>query len=262
MIMGSNAWYWILPGSPATSLSWVALSLIAYMLATNLTWTIRWILYDRQGQLIALMQSWWLDGLVQGIRLFYYVIIPYIAVRWGVLNLRNVGLAWILDPVALRQVVIGAGGLTILLMLTWAHYACSQRGLSHPTGESWLTSNFAQNLPLGWAVILREAIFAQAHWAFYRGGFTLLLQNIELGSWLALVVILLEGYLNPWLRHDLKQVGRAEPILLRAQFAVVSTALILIGGSTWLNLGWHAALALAVPWWVHTVKRHNPSVNY
>jgi hypothetical protein len=254
--MTTDAWYRFLLDPQTAPLAWVAGSLAAYALVTHAAWAARWTEAGWPGRLTAVMQAGRLAVPVQAARLFYYLVIPYLALVWGIFTPRNLGLVWPDNPVTFRQSVAIAAGLTTLLAVAWAHYARRQPG-SPPGGESWPSGAPALVLPLGWAVVLREAVFAQAHWALYRAGFTALLQNSDLGIWLGLAVILLEGYLNPWLRHDLRRAGRAEPILLTAQLAVVTTALFLIGGSTWLTLAWHAVAALAVPWWVHGLQRHD-----
>jgi hypothetical protein len=255
MIMTPNAWYWFLLDPQTAPLSWVALSLTAYALATHMAWAARWILTDRPGRLTALMQAGWFAGPVQVARLLYYLVVPYLTLVWGIFTPRSLGLIWPDDQAILRQFVAIAAGLTALLAVSWAHYARSRRELSSPpVGNSWPVGAPALVLPLGWAVVLRESVFAQAHWALYRAGFVALLQNNDQGIWLALAVILLEGYLNPWHRYDLQHADRAEPILLTAQLAMVTTALFLIGGSTWLTLAWHAVLALALPWWVRGLR--------
>jgi Flp pilus assembly protein TadB len=57
-------------------------------------------------------------------------------------------------------------------------------------------------------------------------------------------------------RLDLRIPGRAEPILLAAQLAVVTTVLFILSRSTWLTLIAHLVLAVAIPWWVRWMRSY------
>ncbi len=233
--------------------SWLVLSLAVYVLAAHLTWAARWLALGGHGWLAALLRVPWLPGLVQIIRFAYYLLVPYLALVSGVLTPRSLGLAWPDSPIILRQTAIAAAGLAALLALTWAHYARNGRPPRAGAG-GWPAETPALAAPFGWAIVLREAVFLQAHWAFYRAACAVLLPVKDLGTWLGLVLILFEGYLNPQIRQDLRCPGRGEPILLAAQIAVGTTVLFVTGGSTWLTLAWHAALALTIPWWVRRLQ--------
>jgi len=147
---------------------WLAFSCLLYALATNVAWYHRDLRTGRIGRLVEVLRRWPYGAwFLQPLRLLYYLGLPYLALLRGIVNLRSMGLVdldWLRDLG--RGAVLGGGAL-LFLALVWSYYARSTRQL-HP-GADPLSSRLAiLNQPWGWALLLLDVVYLEAHWAFYR----------------------------------------------------------------------------------------------
>jgi hypothetical protein len=89
----------------------------------------------------------------------------------------------------------------------------------------------------GW-VLMREAAYHEAHWAFYRNAPTLAVGTYW-GVWTGLALVALEAALNPGWRQGLSDPQHAPGRLMRGALAVVSSALFLLTENLWLAIALH-----------------------
>lgn len=216
----------------------LTLSVITYVAGANLAWA----LLRRQGP-DALRPGW----LIQAGRLIYYVLFPY------ALLLRGAGLLaaalGLLGPAPLGRSILGwstgwlEGGLwaTGFAVGTWLVLAWSGRIVRPAAGEVTPAS-----VPTGWALV-RDVVFQQSHWAFYRAVFT-----VWIGAYAALfaslLVVVLEAAADPRTWRDLRDPVRASGLIVTAAMAWASTGVFLLTGNFWLTAIMHlVALALLTP---------------
>jgi hypothetical protein len=253
---------------------WLSGSLLLAALWANLAWFFR---QPRAGAIdgfVTRLVTWRLaPGLLQLLRLLYYVGIPFAALLWGhdavvgrLLGLQqfelpvpgseevSVGIAanwldWALD--AGWTVTVGVGAWGLLALGWWAYRRAVVVGQAMvATGEADGVSEADDS---GW-VFLREAAYHEAHWAFYRNT-PILAAGMYWGVWIGLALVTLEAALNPAWRRGLADPQRAPGQLVRAALAVVSSVSFLLTENLWLALildwgvswGWGTlARALAV----------------
>jgi len=84
-------------------------------------------------------------------------------------------------------------------------------------------------------IALREAIYHQVHWAFYREPFVLLL-GVGLGTWGGLIPVAAEAVVNPARWTDLQFPTRGRDFLIRVGLAVLSALLFIQTQNIWLAI--------------------------
>jgi len=216
----------------------LALSWIAYVAGAQLAWA----LLRRRGP-GALRPDW----LVQAGRLVYYVGFPYL------LLLRGAGLLaaalGLLGPAPLSRSVFGwstgwlEGGLWAagFALGTWLMLAWSGRIVRRMAGPATLAA-----VPRGW-VLVREVVFQQVHWTFYRAVFAVWVGTYA-ALFLSLLVIISEAAADPRTWRDLRDPARASGLVITAAMACASSGVFLFTGNLWLTAAMHlAALALLAP---------------
>lgn len=225
---------------------WLALSFLLYALATNVVWYYREPRPGRIGRLVETIKRWpygaWFP---QPLHLLYYLGLPYLALLMGVVNLRSMGL---IDLGWFHHLGKGAilGGVGLLfLTLVWGYYARSTRQLG-PEADPLSSRLATLNQPLGWALLLLDLVYLEAHWAFYRSLPTQLLDDLYSGVFLGLALVLLEGASNPLLRHDLSRPERAGGILLTGGIALVIALVYLFTRNLWLCVLIHLGIEVGL----------------
>lgn len=177
------------------------------------------------------------------LRVVFYVGPLYLALLFGWIDLRAVGLGplgtlgidWANGVAWIVVLGLGAWGL---LMLIWAPYRRATVSLGeHYTPEEWASSP-RRGL---------EVLLMQAHWAFYRGAFVLLVSNIYAGTILALGLTLAEAWSDPKVRRYFVNVGQVESGAWSAGLAIISTLAYLLTLNLWLVASLHLVLEFAVP---------------
>lgn len=188
--------------------------------------------------------------LVQSARLLYAIGIPAAALFWrGALTERGLGLQpWLWSAAAspgaaqanCENWVRDLGWAVTIMAGTGALLALGRRTIRHSIGKS-----FPLRRDLG--VALREALYHQVHWAFYREPFVLI-WGISNGAWFGLLLVALEAVLNPTRWADLRSPQRGRDLLVRAVLAVASILVYIRTQNLWLALlvdvvlGWGAGL--------------------
>jgi hypothetical protein len=246
-----------LPTAWDESWLWLAGSLLVAILWANLKWFFQTPRQSALGDFAARLAAWrFSSALFQFLRLLYYVGVPFAALVWrGVLVRRYLGLAdgqsgSLLDWVhgVGWAAALGVGAWTLLALGWWSY-----RRAVAAAGEGGTV--VAIDAP-PWALLF-EAIFYEAHWAFYRCvPIVALGYDAYWGTWLGLALVAVEAVLNPAWRKGFFDPQVAPRQLMRGALAVTSSVLfVMIGaGNLWLAVAVHwgvswglVVLARAIP---------------
>lgn len=196
--------------------------------------------------LMRLQHSTAAPWLAQGLRLAYAVGIPAGALLWqGDLTERGLGL----QPFPWNQITptltAQSNWVDWLRDLGWAMIiAAGAAALFTCADRLANTQRLRRSRDAGVAV--REALYHQVHWAFYREPF-ILLGGLALGPWMGLLPVLIEAALNPARWKDLLDgaaPGRA--LLFRGAIAIVSVLLYIQTQNLWVMLPVDALLVWSI----------------
>jgi hypothetical protein len=244
-----NDWFLQLNGPEQLAL-WIVASFLLYTLSSQLAWQ-----YHVPGRADALgrwidrfRDSAWVPWCLEASRFIYYLGIPFLAAVNGLLGTDVLGLFNAPGPAAngwlgfpWQDWVRGLGWavlVTLALVAVWV------------TGQFFARRNALTPLERGPGGPKRSiwqrwlyALYDQVHWAFYRSGPMLWLDDFYWGVWAGLGLVLLEATLNPALGWSLKDPQTAGPVLARLAMAGVSAFLFLMTRNLWLVLAAHLMLA-------------------
>jgi hypothetical protein len=221
---------------------WLGGSLLLAGLWTNLVWLFSpWVEAGRSPE-----DS---ESLAQGLRLLYYLGLPFAALFWGydAVITRFFGLQRLVLPTSSAlgndasinanwldwacdvgwAVALGLGSWGLLLVAGWV-----RRRAVADLGGPRLTSKAP-----AWET-LREALYHEVHWTFYRNA-PIVALGLYWGAWAGLALAALEALANPVWRKRLGTPGGAPALLLRAAMAVVSSLLFLRTQNLWLAVLLH-----------------------
>lgn len=166
-------------------------------------------------------------GLYYFLRSLYYIGLPYLALRQGIIPANLMGLG---EWTATEDEVLKTIGLMLLVFLlialTWWNYA---RTLTNGNDRSSLGESGTDPM----AATL-EVIYLQIHWAFYRSAASLWAGgDYYSGTWLGLVLVVLEELLNPEIRRKLVRPGANLTIGIGWGIAAASGVALLFSRSLW-----------------------------
>lgn len=220
---------------------WIWLS-SSVALAVLASW-VRWLISRPSDDTPPWLHRWrrwpghpWLEELL---RLGFMVGIPTAALLWrGVLTERGLGL----QPLLWAQ---SSASLEVR-QTNWQNWATDigwTVGLVAATGLSLGLGSYQRRRLKPWHVAVhhdpgtavREAIYHESHWAFYREPFVLL-WGPRIGSWIGLLPLLIENMLNPQRWDDLQTFERGRNVLVRAALAVMSALIFLQTQNIWCAL--------------------------
>jgi hypothetical protein len=209
----------------------IILSILLYTISANLAWASIAPRGDRFSRFV----GWWNRQRLRGVilelaRWIYYLAFPWAALMLGYTTARAMGV-WNLDWLMNLWIgVIVAAGGAIVFVWVWRPYAQSE----HPEAVD-LT---------GWsgARQIIEAIYQEAHWAFYRCGPILWLNDYYWGSFLGLTLNLIEGWTNPAVRTNIHDITRADAPLWAGTLSIISVLIFLYTQNTWYCLIVHLLL--------------------
>jgi len=236
---------------------WLGGSLLLAVVAAQASWWL-WRL-ERSHAWLEPLSSWpFLPVLIEVGRLLYYVGLPFAALIWG----QDAVVGRLLG---LQPLVFAAGQAPN--WTDWARDAAWTGGLAVTAWAvlaiGWLTVRSAPgsaqpssaDLP-GWK-LLWEAVFHQAHWAFYRNAPLVALGPYG-GVWAGLGLVALEAGLNPWRWADLGDAERAPATFVQAGLAMLSAVLYLKTANLWLAVLAHWGVAWGLAAWVRAfpLPRH------
>ena len=251
--------------------TWLVASFLLYTLASQLAWQSQWLFLRRASAAGASTQNrasehdrrrddrfgrfterWhdhplvpWAEELV---RLIYYLGIPFMAAVNGLLGADLLGINgtdWVegknVQGFLWEDWARGAG-LVMATVLAVVGVWFIGRRFSRRLGLTPVSSSFQSPL---WQRLL-HVLYDQIHWAFYRSGPILWLDDLYWGAFAGLALVLLEAALNPAHWWKLRSPETAGPPLIRLGVAWVSTLLFLGTQNLWLTTGVHLALAGAL----------------
>lgn len=166
-------------------------------------------------------------------RLAYYLGLPYISLRAGLIPPRAFGLADLTAADIPVSVVLAFAALFLLSL------GRRSDPLSGPAV-----------FPAHWAERLLEVLYLQFHWALYRGAFIVWTgQDFYTGSLLGVVLVCAESLLDPRVRRALLH-GSSDTAGVVAGWTVVFTLGIVFffARTLWLLVPLHAVIQLGAGW--------------
>jgi hypothetical protein len=220
---------------------WVVFSIGLYALGVDVAWHYRRPRPGRLGRWIETLKRWphrhWL---LEAVRFLYYIGIPYAALLRGIILPRVMGLT---DPNWVKGIGLGmalGGGAFLLMALICWWYARAIAALPLSAREQQEFAGFAR----GW-ILLREVVYLQTHWAFYRSATILLLDDYYVGTFLGFLLVTLEWSTNPVWRKELGLPRQSVNILMRWGMAFATAIIFLLIRNLWLLVPIHWGIEMA-----------------
>jgi hypothetical protein len=224
---------------------WVVFSIGLYALGADIAWHYRRPRPGRLGHWAETVKGWsYRHWLLEAGRFLYYIGLPYAALLRGVALPRFMGLT---DLDWLRGVGLGTvlgGGTFLFLALIWWWYARAVVALPLSARERPGTSLGFAGSTSGW-ILLREAIYLETHWAFYRSATILLLNDYYVGTFLGFLLVTLEWSINPAWRRDWSMPWQSVDILMRWSMAFAMAILFLFIRNLWVLVLIHWGVEMA-----------------
>lgn len=207
---------------------WIATSVLLSALVNGLVWRSRRPV------------RWPLSLLCEGGRFLYFVGLPYVALLGGLIPSTQVGLVnreWPRDLTLALPLGLGAFLVLLLLraLMLWQEKTA-------PGG----VAPVEQSPPFG--VMLRESVYQEIHWAFYRSAPLLTLDARLKGIALGLMIVALEAWLDPAWRARWRHPEQAATTLRTASLAVIMAVVFSVTGNFWVTVGVHLAVESACRW--------------
>ncbi len=176
--------------------------------------------------------------------LAYYLGIPFLALLFGWLDLRALGLTLLDWADGVRWAIVLALACWSLLMFVWVPYLRATPGV-RGVGRGELQH---------WARRIVQVVYMQAHWAYYRATAILILLSIAdddralyWGACTGLVLVAAEAWSDPRVRRGVARVGRGEQALWNAGQVVINTVGFVLTRNAWILILLHLALEFTVP---------------
>jgi len=190
------------------------------------------------------------------LRFAYYVGLPYIALLRHTLSPVTIGLVgtqtselpgWMLgwslaDWSGAVGWTIGLGGLAAIA-LAWGWWNARRAlGSELPSGGLLPAPSLF--------VAAQESIYAEIHWAFYRGAPLLFIADPYWATLAGATLVIVEWALDPFWRAGLANGSRREVLLIQISWLTLSTAIFALAHNVWLIMALHITLAWASGRWV------------
>lgn len=180
----------------------------------------------------------------QVLRLVYAVGIPAIALLGrGALTTKGLGLQALpwnpppsSNPHHISDWVSDIGWALFIMSSAWVIIAISEHQAKQNDNPC---ISYHRNL----GIALREAVYHQVHWAFYREPF-ILLWNMNIGTWAGLLPVTIEALANPKHWTHPQATTQHRNLLIRATLAVISALMYLKTQNLWLAIAVDAGLGL------------------
>ena len=207
------------------------------------------------------------------VRFAFYIGLPYIVLMNHVLSPVVVGLVgtqtsdlpwWLLgwNTSEWAKALIGgsdpAGGVTVgallpdgiavaILLLGWrnafrANLALRETGNAFPSGGLLPAPSIF--------VIVRESLFAEIHWAFYRAAPLAFIADPYWATLAGAVLVVLEWVLDPTWHAGLADGSRREALLMQLTWLALSASIFVLTRNVWPILVLHIILAWVVGRWI------------
>lgn len=200
---------------------------------------------------------------LQVVRLAYYVGLPYAAALHSALSLVQIGVH--------GPEVSGTVWWTLGWHITdWAHalgwaasigavvavvQALAWRNAAHATGHLPQASGLCPPPP--WWGTVREVLYGEIHWAFYRALPLLVLSDAYWAVLIGAAFPLLEWTADPDWWMQVRGGPRRETVLIQCMWLATSTVYFCMVRNVWLALALHLVLALALSGWLAFLSGHD-----
>ncbi len=180
-------------------------------------------------------------AIVELIRFGYYVGVPFLALYFGWIDRRVMGLGLLDWATGLQWAIVLLLASWLILMVIWLPYLRATSAVLAPEGTH---RSFPRRVV--------EIIYMQFHWAFYRAAAITLLTGIvpDEGYWgvaIGLALIFLEALTNPVNRSRLNRIGQADSVVWNSGQAVINGLGFLVTGNFYLLVFIHFLLKVSVP---------------
>lgn len=209
----------------------IGASIVLYVFAANFAWAQRAPRAGRWGRFVQWWQTNWIGrGIGESARWLYYLALPWATLMLGYSTMRALGvwgMDWLTPLVTFGILALGAA---VAFVWVWQPYART----IHPhtvDASGW-----------NWARRLVEILYREAHWAFYRSGPILWLDDFYWGSFFGLLLVFIEGWSNPATRTQIEDVTRADAPLWSGALAIVSALVFIFTQNVWYCLLTHLLL--------------------
>lgn len=209
----------------------IGASIALYALAANLAWTNQTPRPGRIGRFTRWASTHWFPrALGELARWAYYLALPWATLMLGYSSARALGV-WNLDWLGpLLDLSLLAIGAVVVCLWIWRPYARAEH--PHAIDESgW-----------NWARHIVEVLYQEAHWAFYRSGPILWLGDFYWGSFFGAALVFIEGWGNPAIRANARDITRADAPLWSGSLAIISTVVFIFTQNSWYCLIVHLLL--------------------
>lgn len=209
----------------------LTLSFLLYAISANIGWAAIAPRGERFSRLVGSWSRLRARGAIGELaRLIYYLVLPWATLMLGYTTARAIGV-WNLDWLMniWIGVIVAVGGAVVFLWV-WRPYAQSE----HPEAVDLTGWNGARQII--------EAIYQEAHWAFYRAGPILWLSDYYWGSFIGLALNLIEGWTNPTVRANIRDITRADAPLWAGTLSIISVLIFVYTQNTWYCLLVHLTL--------------------
>lgn len=216
--------------------TWVIASVAVFVTASWLGWLApRWQSHHPDGRLARWARRGEVQGILWIVCFAYSLGIPYAALLLGLASPRLLGLTEINWVQSLGPGGALAGIALAILILGWWGY---RREVPPPPDL------------LPWPLAILDVAALQGHWALYRAGATLWLNDAYGGVWAGLALVALEAALVPLTWQALAAPDHAERVLRPAAFAFSSTVLFYFTHNLWLCWAFHCVGEMALTRWI------------
>lgn len=199
------------------------------------------------------------------LRFVYYIGLPYIALILGVVPGRYLGLVGLgqaqeipseLDSGFFAQIrdylslvilnwlpnvgtVVALGAVTVLFLgITWLGYAYFRGNVTSGSGVS--PSSLRDGNSLG----LIHVIYQAVHWSFYRSVVWLLTDDLYLGVFGGIILVVGEWMLDAGWVHRVRRADTGEVLLIDASVLVATSLIFFFVPILWLLIPVHWLLAV------------------
>jgi hypothetical protein len=219
-------------------------TLVGYVLTANLVWR---LFFAPQGASwrgsIPLSTRWpWIwEWVIQGGRLIYYVGVPYVVFARGAL----------VQPAGIPTTWVGSGSNVL-----WRLYASDETLAYIGTAAAmwiggvclfvavWIwyarvNAGDVESRAIPWWQALREAVFLQMLWAFYRGVISAQTTNAIYITFVVMILISVSWFLSPLRQEDINNPSRGYGVVRDWMLALLTAAAATSVRSLWLLVMMH-----------------------
>lgn len=246
--------------------TWLVASFFLYTLASQLVWQSQWLFLAAylSGDARTLTQSTthyedaqvsvesWTDHLIpwaiEVIRFVYYLGLPFLVTLNGLLGADLLGLRGtnVVDGRSVQGFLwedwVQGLGLAVAALMAmvgvWVVRGLVSRRAGLAPGVRGIPGPLWQRL--------LDVLYYQVHWAFYRSGPILWLEDVYWGTFAGLALVWIEAGLNPAFRWQLRSSETASLPLFQIATAWISALLFLGTQNLWLTTAVHLVLVLLV----------------